>query len=53
MFSYFKNILKVEAESPTRQSSHLTSKEDIYLEQVQNYIDVEAGYQVLKSKLIQ
>lgn len=54
MFSYFKNKIlssKVEENSPTKTGSHLNSRENIYLEQVQNYIDIEGGYQVLKEKL--
>ena len=38
-------------DSPTKKQSHLSPSEEIYLEQVQNYIDVEGGYQVLKNKL--
>ena len=52
MFSYFKNkILKVEQDSPVKKNSYLNDHEQIYLEQLQNYIDVEGGYQVLKTKL--
>lgn len=49
MFNYLRGqISKLEVDSPIKNIKRLSAGEEIYLEQIVNYIEVEGGYNVLK-----